>query len=92
MTHTVVAYETETGRILQVHHSLHAPLVEDDVQADAAKGRGVPHASVATIAVNSSAMQPGRHYRVDPATRQLVEAPAGTAGHCGAVGLHRPQS
>jgi hypothetical protein len=83
---THVAYDVRSGRIISVHHGeKHAPSVAHVVRhvntAFAMHGKGplVADEHVAVIQ-GSFHLVPSKAYRVDVATKQLVEAKAGEEG------------
>jgi hypothetical protein len=88
MPTTHVTYDTRSGRIISVHHgekdAYHvAHAVRHVNTAIAMHGRGrhpaIADEHVAVIQI-SSMPAASKAYRVDVATRQLVEAKAGEAG------------
>jgi|SRR6516162_363487 hypothetical protein len=94
MPTTHVAYDVRSGRIISVHHGeKDAPSVAHVVhhvnRVFAMHGKG-RHAMVADehVAVIQGPfhLAPSKTYRVDVATRQLVEAKAGEEGVYFAVG------
>jgi hypothetical protein len=78
-----VLYEPDSGQIRHMHFTLvlqggHDPSdAESEAMARASlERRGKPHAHLATLHVAHDAVKPDRRYRVDVASKRLVEAPA----------------
>ena len=86
----LIAYDPGTGAIRRAHFGLAPASAEGDPLLDQL-GRLLAEAGPAEIVeVSPDDMKPGRRYRVDPATRRLVEASPGERGFAAASGFAKP--
>ena len=80
MATTQIAYETETGRILAIHHFQGEPEDPQSLRQRAAYGTEVPENGITIISVQPDDIDPERNYKVDHERKALIDVPDGEGG------------
>jgi hypothetical protein len=77
---THIAYETETGRILSVHHFEGEPEDPLNLRRTAAYDTGVAENGIAVMSVQPDEIDAERRYKIDHERKALIEVPDGEGG------------
>jgi hypothetical protein len=77
---TQIAYETETGRILSIHHFQDKPGDPKSLRQVAARFTGVAEDRIIVISVQPDEIDSKRYYKVDHKRKALIEVPDGKDG------------
>jgi hypothetical protein len=77
---TQIAYETETGRILAIHHFQGEPEDQQNLMRATAYLTDVAESGITVISVQSDELDPGRNYKVDHERKALIDVPDGEGG------------
>jgi hypothetical protein len=80
MATTQIAYETETGRILAIHHFQGEPEDPERLKQTAANTTEVPENGITIMSVQPGDIYSERNYRVDHERNALIEVPDGEGG------------
>jgi hypothetical protein len=77
---TQIAYETDTGRILAVHHFPGEPRDPRNLQQATASLTGVSEGEITVMSVELDEIESERNYKIDHARRVLMDVPDGEGG------------
>jgi hypothetical protein len=80
MAATHIAYESETGRILAVHHFEGEPEDPQSLKHAAASFTDVAENAIAVISVQPDEIDSERNYKVDYERKALIDVPDGEGG------------
>jgi hypothetical protein len=87
-----IAYETETGRILVIHHFEGEPGDPQSASQAAAAVTGVAEYGITVMSVSADEIDSQRSYKVDPSRNAVIETTADEGGVRSGVTEMRPPS
>ena len=75
-----IAYETETGRILSIHHFQGDPGDPQTIRRAATYFTDVADDGITVMSVQADELDPKRNYKVDADRNALIDIPDGEGG------------